>query len=210
MQKNPRIIAQKLLNLYRQSHVIIGGISALNPIFIDEADDTVIEHLDALPGGRFLVAHIENLRSGKTPMDSIAPELIPYGGMMSTEIPSTQLSDADIDELRKALGSFTPDQDGLDKITELNAVKKFGIEWMAGIKSALADDIDLQNKWNTVTTTQRAYELWKIASDMISAPMSERTRAEIQAELPEFETYLPMFGDSGRTLLTHLREVVSV
>jgi hypothetical protein len=39
--------------------------------------------------------------------------------------------------------------------------------------------------------------------------MSERARAQIQAELPEFETYLPMFGDAGRDLLRRLREFVS-
>ncbi len=92
----------------------------------------------------------------------------------------------------------------------LNAVKKFGEEWPAGIKSALADDQDMANKWSTVTTTARAYELWKIASDITSAPMSERARATVQAELPEYETYLPMFGNAGRELLRRLREFVSM
>ena len=38
-------VAQKLLNLYRQEHVIIGGWSAVNPVFINEATDDVIKEL---------------------------------------------------------------------------------------------------------------------------------------------------------------------
>ncbi len=210
MQQQHRAVAQKLLNLYRQSHVIIGGWDALNPVFVNEGTDDVLEQMHPMPAGRFLAEHIRNLRSGKTPMDSIEPNLIPYGGMMSTEVPTTELTDDDMAELVATLNAFTPDQDGLDKISELNAVKKFGEEWPSGIKSALADNSDMAKKWSTVTTTSRAYELWKIASDITSAPISERAKAEVQAEMPEFETYLPMFGDAGRDLLRRLREFVSM
>ena len=79
-------IALKLLNLYRQEHVIIGGWAAVNPIFVNEANDDVIKELRDMPTGKALVQHIENLRNGKTPMDSIDPELLPYGGMMTALI----------------------------------------------------------------------------------------------------------------------------
>ena len=84
--------AQKLLNLYRQEHVIIGGWATVNPVFINEATDEVIRELRELPTGKMLVQHIENLRTGKTPMDSIERELLPYGGLMIEEnITNTQL-----------------------------------------------------------------------------------------------------------------------
>ncbi|MDR0727235.1 MAG: hypothetical protein LBF37_04205 [Rickettsiales bacterium] len=209
MKPRPNIVAQKLLNLYRQQHVIFGGWKAVNQIFISEADNDVLAELPNLPTGKMLIQHIENLRSGKTPMDSIAIELIPYGGLMSEAVESTRLSDEELSELRNALDFFVPDSDGLAHIQSLNVVKKFGDEWQIAIRSALTDEPELQEKWNIVIKTARAYYLWKVANDMLSSPISERSRAQIQADLPEYETYLPMFGDAGNELLSKLRIYVS-
>ncbi len=209
MKPRPSIIAQKLLNLYRQQHVIFGGWKAVNQIFVNEADPDVMAELPNLPTGRMLTQHITNLRSGKTPMDSIAVELMPYGGLMNEAVASTHLSDEEMSELRYALDSFVPDSDGLARIQSLDVVKKFGDEWQVAIRSALTDDHELQEKWNTVIKTARAYYLWKVANDMLGAPISERSRAQIQADLPEYETYLPMFGEAGSELLSKLRIYVS-
>ena len=53
--------------------------------------------------------------------------------------------------------------------------------------------------------TWRAYHLWDMASQIVSQPMTERTRAQIQADMPEYETFLPMFADAGKKLLEKLR-----
>ena len=45
MKPKASVVAQKLLNLYRQAHVIIGGWSALNPIFVEEATPDVLSSL---------------------------------------------------------------------------------------------------------------------------------------------------------------------
>lgn len=210
MKQKAIAIAQKLLNLYRQNHVILGGWGVLNPIFITDCENEfVIPELRKLPTGNLLATHIENLRAGKTPMDSIAPELLPYGGLMSSGVASIKLTDSEMRELSDALNSFTTDADGLEKIQSLDVVKKFGEEWITGIKKALSNSIELSAEWDKVIQTARAYELWKIATDIQSTPISERGRAAIQAELPEFETYLPMFGDTGTELLTKLRAYVS-
>lgn len=209
MKPRTSVIAQKMLNLYRQQHVIFGGWGAVNQIFVDEADNDVINELQNLPNGRLLIQHIENLRNGKTPMDSIEPELMPYGGLMKKSVVSINLNENEISELRNALNEFTPDLDGLTRIQSLDVVKKYGEEWQVAIKSALTDYPDMLEKWDTVTKTARAYFLWKVATDIIAAPISERTRAQIQADLPEYETYLPMFGDTGIDLLQKLRLYVS-
>ena len=39
MKAKIRATAQKLLNLYRQEHVIVGGWPVLNKIFINDATD---------------------------------------------------------------------------------------------------------------------------------------------------------------------------
>ena len=119
-------IALKLLNLYRQEHVIIGGWATVNPVFVNEATDDVIKELRGMPTGKALVRHIENLRSGKTPMDSIDSELLPYGGMMTAEDAATiKLTPIQWRELEDALNDFTPDQAGLDRFMSLELVRTF-------------------------------------------------------------------------------------
>ncbi len=209
MKTTASVVAQKLLNLYRQEHVIFGGWAAVNRVFVDEADLDVIRELRALPTGKMLIQHIENLRSGKTPMDSIERELLPYGGQMAQIVPQIQLTNDEWSELQNGIDNFTPDNDGLTRIQNLPVIKKFGDEWPVAIRAALAVRPELMDKWNVITKTYRAYYLWHVASDMLNEPLSERARAQLQADMPEYETYLPMFGESGDELLHKLRTFIS-
>ncbi|MBS7386181.1 MAG: hypothetical protein KIG73_00525 [Alphaproteobacteria bacterium] len=210
MNAKTSTIALKLLNLYRQEHVIVGGWTTVNPIFVNEATDDVIKELRDMPTGKLLVRHIENLRSGKTPMDSIDPELLPYGGMMIAEdIATIKLTANQWQELEDALNSFTPDQMGLERFMKLDVVREFGEEWQNAIRSALNARPQLLDRWNIVNQTYNAYRLWDTANEIIANPISERSRAQVQADMPEYETYLPMFGDAGTELLAKLRTFVS-
>ena len=205
MKSKSSLVAQKLVNLYRQEHVIVGGWATLNPIFVDEATNDVLNEIADLPTGRFLVQHIQNLKSGKTPMDSIDRNLLPYGGQMAESGATTPLTDEQWAELENALNKFTPTHQGLVDLQNLDVVKKFGDEWLVGIKNVLSEHPDLLQKWKLVTQTQRAYHLWDMATQVVSQPLTERVRAQIQADMPEYETFLPMFGDAGQKLLAHLR-----
>lgn len=209
MKAKASVVAQKLLNLYRQEHVIIGGWAAINPILVQEADDEVIQELAELPTGKMLIRHINNLRSGRTPMDSVERELMPYGGAMDGDIASVTLSRDELSGLADALNTFTPDENGLAKIEKLGLVKKFGAEWLVAVRAALSDYPELAQKWSGVAKTYRAYQLWNGATEIVSQPIDDRKRAEIQADMPEFETYLPMFGDAGNELLNRLRLSIS-
>ena len=51
--------------------------------------------------------------------------------------------------------------------------------------------------------------MWDEAQQLVSETLTERNRAQIQADMPEFETYLPMFGDAGNELLSKLRTFMS-
>lgn len=209
MKARASTIAQKLLNLYRQEHVIIGGWAAINPVFMAEADDEVIRELRVLPTGKMLIQHIENLRSGKTRMDTIDRELLPYGGQMAETIVTIPLTADEWRELESGIAAFTPDEKGLNQIQQLNVIRKFGDEWPVAIHSALAQKPELLSKWTVITKTYRAYFLWHVATDMLNEPLSERARAQLQADMPEYETYLPMFGDAGDELLHKLRTFIS-
>lgn len=209
MKAKIKTTAQRLLNLYRQEHVIVGGWATVNPVFVNEATDDVIAELRDMPAGKTLVQHIENLRSGKTPMDSIERELLPYGGMMADAMPSITLTDDEWRELKNAIEQFTPDQSGLDKLTSMPVVRKFGEEWQIAIRSVLGRQPQLLPKWDIVKQTYDAYRLWNTANEIVANPLSERVRAQVQADMPEYETYLPKFGVQGIELLEKLRTVIS-
>jgi hypothetical protein len=205
MKPKANLIAQKLVNLYRQEHVILGGWAVLNPIFVKEATDDVLNEMADMPTGKLLVQHIKNLRDGKTPMNSIERNLLPYGGLMAESAITTPLSEQEWSELENGINNFTPTQQGLTQLQNLGVIKKFGDEWLMGIKTILSERPDLLDKWKVVMQTQRAYHLWNMAAQIVSQPLTERVRAQIQADMPEYETFLPMFADEGKKLLARLR-----
>lgn len=202
-------VAQKLMNLYRQEHVILGGWAAVNQVLLNEATDDVIKEIKTLATGEMLARHIENLRSGKTKIDEIDRELMPYGGAFSDAATTTTLTSQQITELSGALARFTPDQTGLDMIQNLAVVKKYGNEWTIAIRDALIQHPQLMDKWKLVIQTFNAYRLWNQVHEIIAQPISDRTLAQVQADMPEYETYLPMFGVAGTELLNKLRNFIN-
>lgn len=210
MQQQAHTIAQRLLNLYRQAHVIDGGWAAVNQVFIKESNDSqVISELENLPTGKKLIAHINNLRSGKTPMDSINKDLLPYGGLMSGQTLNVSLTDDETQQLKRVLDEFQPNIENLNTIKQLPFIQKFGNDWVDDVKSAIALNQDMLAKWNLVIQTDNAYRIWDSAKQLLSETLTDRHRAQIQADMPEFETYLPMFGDQGKEMLTKLRTFMS-
>lgn len=210
MPQQAHIIAQRLLNLYRQEHVIDGGWAAVNQVFIQESNDPkVIAELELLPTGQRLIAHINNLRSGKTPMNSIDKDLLPYGGMMSGQTVIHALSDEEKAQLKSALDDFQPNPEGLEKIKSMTLVQRFGNDWIEDIKSAIASDTAMLEKWKLVVKTDKAYRIWDSANQLLKETLTERNRAQIQADMPEYETYLPMFGEQGEAVLSKLRTFMS-
>ena len=209
MKQKASVIAQKLLNLYRQAHVIIGGWGVLNPIFVEEATPDVLSELSEMPTGKMLVKHIENLKSGATPMDSIERDLLPYGGMMAESSIDIKIKQTDWNKLVAAINAFTPDQKGLDLITSLPIVKSYGEEWPNSIRLALAHHSELLERWTIIEQTYNAFMRWNTANELLANPLTERSRAQLQADLPEYETYLPMFGEEGTKLLEKLRNSIS-
>ncbi|MGI5846036.1 MAG: hypothetical protein ACOX7D_02545 [Alphaproteobacteria bacterium] len=209
MKELTSITAQRLLNLYRQAHVIEGGWGAVNQVLVAEAEEDVLKELQKLPSGTKLVQHIKSLKSGETPMNQIKRELMPYSGKMSNVVKVIEISDKDLQTLESVLKDFHPDEEHVNKIKNLDFVQSFGDNWIKSIRNTLLDKPDLLSKWDEVSYTARAYELWNKAYTLLTPPISERARAQAQADLPEYETYLPMFGEEGKKLLIRIRTFIS-
>lgn len=209
MKAKASVVAQKLLNLYRQAHVINGGWSAVNRVLVDEATDEILQEMTELPTGKMLVQHIKNLRTGKTPMNTIARELLPYGGMMDQPEITTDVSHDDMEKLVSVIDEFEPDQDTLQEFMKMPAVRKFGSEWEVAIKNILKTAPETLKKFDTIVRTSRAYKAWDDANEIISKPINERIRAQLQVDMPNYETYLPMFGNDGNKLLDKLHKITS-
>lgn len=209
MKAKASVIAQKLLNLYRQAHVIDGGWMALNKIFIAESTDEILNELAELPTGKLLVEHINNLRSGKTPKDSIARELLPYGGAFAEKSANTNISESELRDLMVAINEFTPDQQGLEKFVSSPVIRGFGSDWITSVRTILTNDTELFDKFSQIVRMWTAYKIWQDANEIISKPINDRLRAQLQVDMPEYETYLPMFGDEGTKLLRRLHSLTS-
>ncbi|MBP5485392.1 MAG: hypothetical protein J6Y07_01655 [Alphaproteobacteria bacterium] len=209
MKAKASVTAQKLLNLYRQAHVIIGGWSAVNSVFVNEADDDIIRELQSLPTGKMLIQHIENLRTGKTPMDSIAHELLPYGGMMAESEKSVDVSQSELQDVLTAIDNFTPTSDGLNDFMNTSAIKKFGTDWVSAGRNVLSDNPEALKKFGDIVRISTAYRLWDEANKLLGQPITDKIRANLQVDMPEYETYLPMFGDDGKELLHRLHSLTS-
>lgn len=209
MKAKASVIAQKLLNLYRQAHVINGGWSALNKIFVEESTDEILKELADLPTGKFLVEHINNLRDGKTPMDSIARELLPYGGAFAEKSLHTQITESDLKELVTAINTFDATQSGLEKFISTPVIRNFGKDWITAIQTILTNDPELLDKFTQIVRMWTAYTAWTNANKITKQPITDRVRAQLQVDMPEYETYLPMFGEEGTKLLHRLHALTS-
>lgn len=209
MKAKASVIAQKLLNLYRQAHVISGGWGAVNQIFIDEATDDVMVELQDLPTGKFLIQHIQNLRNGKTPMNSIARELLPYGGMLAESNINADIEPDTMHELIDAIDSFTPSHSGLDAFMNTPVIRGMGVDWVMLGQRILKNHPDKRKQFDKIVETANAYKVWDMAKDTLNQSVNDRLRAQVQIDMPEYETYLPRFGEEGAKLLDRLHELTS-
>ena len=73
----------------------------------------------------------------------------------------------------------------------------------------MAHDSDALAKLDNVVQIANAYQMWESANQILAGPVTDRERAQLQVDMPEYETYLPMFGEEGKDLLHRLHTLTS-
>ena len=113
MKPKASVVAQKLLNLYRQAHVIIGGWSALNPIFVDEAKygmsrDALYDKLKSnnILGRRYFYPLISTFMPYKD-YPSAKPENLPVATRVAEQVLCLPMHHAlSDDDVRRIIGAI--------------------------------------------------------------------------------------------------------
>lgn len=159
-------IGRRYLNIFHQLHVITAGLETLNKDFLSMSDD-VINILSELPGGLKLYQHIQNLKTNKTPIDKIDPELLPFGkevfeteelfklytnfdkratidnsnyftaSKVVTQNPSSKIN-SEHDALFKLIRGFTPTPENLENFKQDEVIRDLGPDWKNEIKNILS------------------------------------------------------------------------
>jgi hypothetical protein len=169
LQKEVDEIAWRMLNIFRNFHVINGGIETVNKYFIT-ADDNVIASIKNLPSGKKLAEHILNLKSGKTKMNSISEYLLPFGEDVFLDLPGGK---PDIYDKEIAVKEGSPKAKDADVVEVFADYKK--TELPKDVDDVLTRDKDIKKAPEQTADTQEIIE--KKAAPKIDIPVFESTPA---------------------------------
>ena len=128
---------------------------------------------------------------------------------MAESATSPDISPSDLQQLVAAIDSFNPSSEGLNEFMDTPIIKSFGAEWVLMSRNVLSNNPDALHRLDDIVRVSRAYQLWNNANDILSNPVTDRVRANLQVDMPEYRTYLPMFGDEGKELLRRLHGLTS-
>ena len=167
--------AWRMLNIFRQFHVIEGGIASVNKYFIT-ADDDVINSIQAQPGGKKLAEHIRNLKTKKTSMNSINRYLLPFG-----EDVLLDLQDANKDVYDKEA-----DQPQEKKTDE--EIKEAFADYK---KTELKDIPELTEVHDDVTAADAAIKSEPIMNNVDNTSSTKEEKINTEKNIPQFKPLIP-------------------
>ncbi|MHA1541070.1 MAG: hypothetical protein ACTSXL_03725 [Alphaproteobacteria bacterium] len=214
----PEKKATQLLNLFRQIHVLEGGIKKFNEELL-KANQDEIDLLPALVGGVKLFRHYKTLKNKQIKIDQIARENLPFQelepkGVIDAkieEIPTAvqeKTKPANVSSLSnsvlKDLDSFAPDTAHLT-----NFKKDLGENW----KKRLAKFVEITTltekqfkAYRQVLDFADAIDAWNIAENILE----EDNQIKAKSQLPILEKKLSKFGNAGKSLLKNLQDLIKI
>ncbi len=214
-------VAQQLFNLFRQIHIIEGGVKVFNEKLLSSPLDA-INLLPTILGGNLLFRHYQMLDQKKIKVDEIARENLPFKELLpkrgvvdilvNVSIPKIEKTKIKIkpvnvsslsDSVLKALDSFTPDT------AHLTTFKRdLGENW----RKRLAKFVEITSlnakqykTYRQVLDFADAIDLWHEAENILE----EKNQVKARAKLKLFEKEFPKFGKAGITLIENVKTLAN-
>ena len=226
-------IGKRYLNIFRQLHVITAGIETLNKDFLSLPDD-VVKILPELAGGLKFYQHIQNLKSGATPINKIEAELFKQytdftapssgvshsftdssyqGSPVEKSEPTINSTSDDYGNLFEMLRSFQPTPQNLNDFKSSETIKDLGPNWKVEIQrilsnSGASDTAKLKKNFENLCIFDTALDIWEECVALVKNPR-KKSREEIQSNLSNYQKYLNMFGKGGQDLYEKVKALVS-
>lgn len=236
-RERAKAVARRYINIFHQLHVIDAPLATLNAEFAALPRDVVML-LPEMMGGVKLHQHIQNLKTGQTPMDKVDPDLLPFGREVFDDVKLyTQYTSydkasyvpappsvADGPGARKAkdgggeaqiwsmLRSYTNTPESLEAFKKLPAVASLGPKWRDELKSRIATSN--QPDWEHLA---QAFDNLVQFDDAVEAwgavsmfvrNPSPEARTKIAPKVDTYKKNLDMFGDAGEALAAKLDEAI--
>ncbi len=211
----PEKKAIQLLNLFRQIHVLEGGIKKFNEELL-KANQDEIDLLPALVGGMKLFRHYKTLKNKQIKKDQIARVNLPFRELEPKGVIDIKIEEITMNikeetkpvnisslsnSILKDLDSFAPDTAHLT-----NFKKDLGENW----KKRLAKFVEITTltekqfkAYRQVLDFADAIDSWNLAEDILA----ENNQIKAKAKLPILEKRLAKFGDAGKSLLKKLKNL---
>ncbi len=209
-------VAQQLFNLFRQIHIIDGGVKVFNEKLLASSLDS-INLLPTILGGNLLFQHYQMLDQKKIKVNEIArenlpfKELVPIKGVVDIvvevlpiikETKPVNVSSLS-DSVLKALDYFTPDT------AHLTTFKRdLGENW----RKRLAKFVEITSlnakqykTYRQVLDFADAIDLWHDAEQILE----EKNQVKARAKLKLFEKEFPKFGNAGITLIENVKTLAN-
>ncbi|MBN2676062.1 MAG: hypothetical protein JXR30_02300 [Alphaproteobacteria bacterium] len=195
--------ASRLHALFRQIHVIEGGVKTFNQEIKNVSDDVFLE-LAEYPSGEKLQRHIQMLRDSQIKENQISrenvpfEELIPEGEIIEKSLEIKKVMRLEKSKILKELEDFSPDTAHLTQFQ-----KDFGLDWKENLKTEVRkqNSFSLDQKLKEVMDFAEALDAWYLGEEILQ----ENNQVKARAKLKEIETHLKKFGEAGEARIQKIK-----
>ena len=200
--------AQKTLALFRQIHVLEGGVEAFNKALLSIPENE-LSSLREKPSGEKLFQHLRSLQSGEVKKDQIAKkflpfeELVPPKGVIDKEIslkkiPVNSMEKKEVVSILEELHSFSPDEAHLNRFQ-----KDFGSNWKKQLEEAVQKENskEIREQYNVVLDFSDALDAWHLGETILA----ENNQVKARAQIKNIEVFLQKFGKAGEEMISKIK-----
>ncbi|MHA1550098.1 MAG: hypothetical protein ACTSXV_01430 [Alphaproteobacteria bacterium] len=199
---------QNMLALFRQIHVLEGGVETFNKALLSIPEDEIFS-LREKPSGEKLFQHFKSLQSGEVKKNQIVKkflpfeELLPQKGVIDKEIslkknPVNSVEKKEKNSILEELMAFSPDEAHLNRFQ-----KDFGDSWKKQLEKVVQKENskEIHIQYDVVLDFSDALDAWHLGETILAEDNQVKARAQIK----NIESFLQKFGDAGEEMIRKIK-----